>query len=132
MFSAGFPFFWCTGSTCLAGGGGSATPRWALWSPGAQHCPLPSVRKMMTVQGCAGPARGAAGQLFQGKRPVVPTRSHSLPFVCFATRGRGAAGACWMPRAAGCGFAGLARSDPTTLACRAARVHAPPGCNRRQ
>lgn len=131
MFSAGFPFFACTGSACLAGGG-SAAPRWAIWSPGAQRCPLPSVRKMVAVQGCAGPARGAAGQLFQGKRPVVPTRSHSLSFVCFATGGRGAAGACWMPRAAGCGFAGLARSDPHypclpgRSSARAARLQSPP------
>lgn len=54
------------------------------------------------------------------------------PFVCFAAGGRGAAGSCWMPRAAGCGFAGFARSDPTALACRAcsgaraARLRSPP------
>lgn len=63
----------------------SATPEWARCSPGAQHCPLPSIREMTMVQGRVGPARGAAGQLFLGKRLVVPTRSYSA-FCLFCCR----------------------------------------------
>lgn len=80
----GLPLFEYTGINQPVSGK-SATPGWARCNPGAQRCPLSSIREMAVVQGRSGPARGAAGQLFQGKRLVVPTRSHSA-FCLFCCR----------------------------------------------
>lgn len=101
--------------------------RWQVWwGPGAQRCPLPSVREMTAVQGRAGPARGAAGQLFQGKRPVVPTRSHSA-FCLFCY---------WRPRSGEC-LLDATRCRVWTCGARPLRSHYPclPGplqCTRRR
>lgn len=53
--------------------------------PGSSALPSVAHPRDGRMQGRAGPARGAAGQLFQGKRPVVPTRSHSA-FCLFCCR----------------------------------------------
>lgn len=72
MFSAGFPFFWCTGSTCLAGGGGSATPRWALWNPGSSALPSAERPEDGDGAGLRGASEGSCRAAFPGKAAGRP------------------------------------------------------------